>query len=125
MDVTRRDGTLQLAPHDPGVVEPTCERVRMILDGHIVADGPPAAVIQQYHRSLVDDTSTPADTHVQSDENESDDRQWGSRRIEITSVADGRDVHLLGYFFDVSSASLLTFLEGQRALRLREITSCT
>lgn len=38
--------------------------------------------------------------------------------IEITAIADGRDVHLLGYFFDPGSAPLLTFLEGQRALRV-------
>lgn len=38
--------------------------------------------------------------------------------IEITSIADGRDVHMLGYFFDPGSGPLLTFLEGQRALRV-------
>jgi len=46
--------------------------------------------------------------------------------IEITSIADGRDVHMLGYFFDSGSAPLLTFLEGQRALRVsrtREIAA--
>jgi predicted metal-dependent phosphoesterase TrpH len=41
--------------------------------------------------------------------------------IEITSVADGRDVHMLGYFFDQTSAALLTFLEGQRALRVSRV----
>lgn len=38
--------------------------------------------------------------------------------IEVTSIADGRDVHLLGYFFDPGSAPLLAFLEGQRAHRV-------
>lgn len=44
--------------------------------------------------------------------------------IEITAVAEERDVHMLGYFFDPTSAPLLTFLEGQRAqriARMREI----
>ena len=41
--------------------------------------------------------------------------------IEITSVAEGRDVHLLGYFFDAASAPLLAFLEGQRALRVSRV----
>ncbi len=41
--------------------------------------------------------------------------------IEITSVADGRDVHILGYFFDPESGPLLTFLEGQRALRVSRV----
>ena len=41
--------------------------------------------------------------------------------IEITSVADSRDVHILGYFFDPSSGPLLTFLEGQRAQRVSRV----
>jgi predicted metal-dependent phosphoesterase TrpH len=41
--------------------------------------------------------------------------------IEITSVADGRDVHMLGYLFDPENAGLLTFLEGQRALRVSRV----
>jgi predicted metal-dependent phosphoesterase TrpH len=46
--------------------------------------------------------------------------------IEITSIADGRDVHMLGYFFDPASAPLETFLIGQRSLRsgrVREIAA--
>ena len=41
--------------------------------------------------------------------------------IEVTSVADGRDVHMLGYFFDPASAPLLAFLEGQRAQRVSRV----
>jgi predicted metal-dependent phosphoesterase TrpH len=41
--------------------------------------------------------------------------------IEITSVHDGRDVHVLGYFFDPSDASLGAFLERQRADRVRRV----
>lgn len=41
--------------------------------------------------------------------------------IEITSIADGRDVHMLGYFFEPSSAPLATFLVGQRALRIARV----
>ncbi|MSO82327.1 MAG: PHP domain-containing protein [Acidobacteria bacterium] len=41
--------------------------------------------------------------------------------IEITAVAEGRDVHMLGYFFDPDSAVFLTFLEGQRALRVARV----
>lgn len=46
--------------------------------------------------------------------------------IEITSVDDGRDVHMLGYFFDPASANLEAFLVNQRVLRVsrvREIAS--
>jgi predicted metal-dependent phosphoesterase TrpH len=41
--------------------------------------------------------------------------------IEISAVADGRDVHLLGYFIDLESASLGTFLDAQRSERLRRV----
>lgn len=41
--------------------------------------------------------------------------------IEITAVHDGRDVHVLGYFFDPASATLGAFLERQRADRLRRL----
>ena len=41
--------------------------------------------------------------------------------IEITAVDDGRDVHMLGYFFDPGSASLADVLEHQRALRVARV----
>lgn len=41
--------------------------------------------------------------------------------IEITAVDDGRDVHMLGYFFDPASASLAGVLEKQRALRVSRV----
>jgi predicted metal-dependent phosphoesterase TrpH len=44
--------------------------------------------------------------------------------IEITAVRDGVDVHTLGYFLDVGSAALKTFLAEQRQhriVRLREM----
>jgi len=41
--------------------------------------------------------------------------------IEITAVLDGRDVHMLGYFFDPRHAGLMTFLAGQRQTRLARI----
>jgi len=41
--------------------------------------------------------------------------------IEITAIDDGRDVHVLGYFFDSASATLGAFLEGQRARRVSRV----
>lgn len=41
--------------------------------------------------------------------------------IEITAVLGERDVHMLGYFFDPGSAVLATFLEDQRADRVRRV----
>lgn len=41
--------------------------------------------------------------------------------IEVTSVEGGRDVHMLGYFFDASDERLTRFLAGQRATRITRI----
>jgi predicted metal-dependent phosphoesterase TrpH len=41
--------------------------------------------------------------------------------IEITAVADGRDVHILGYFIDPASSPLRDFLLAQRTDRLRRV----
>lgn len=41
--------------------------------------------------------------------------------IEITAIEQGRDVHVLGYFFDPQSATLADLLERQRAARLRRV----
>lgn len=38
--------------------------------------------------------------------------------IEITAVEGGRDIHMLGYFFDAEDAGLATFLAGQRQVRV-------
>ncbi len=42
--------------------------------------------------------------------------------IEVTAVENGRDIHVLGYFFDPSEPSLLDFLRGQREDRLRRLS---
>ena len=41
--------------------------------------------------------------------------------IEITSVLDGRDVHMLGYFIDIADVTFQRFLAGQRAARIARI----
>jgi predicted metal-dependent phosphoesterase TrpH len=41
--------------------------------------------------------------------------------IEITAVDDGRDVHMLGYFFDPGDAPLASLLERQRARRVARV----
>ena len=41
--------------------------------------------------------------------------------IEISAVADGRDVHVLGYFIDPASSALMAFLDRQRDDRLRRV----
>ena len=41
--------------------------------------------------------------------------------IEITAMADGADVHVLGYFIDVESTALLDFLKTQREARINRV----
>ena len=41
--------------------------------------------------------------------------------VEITGVEDGRDVHLLAYFFDPDAPDLIAFLGRQRADRIRRL----
>jgi 3',5'-nucleoside bisphosphate phosphatase len=41
--------------------------------------------------------------------------------IEITAIDHGRDVHMLGYFFDTASAPLAALLMSQRALRVMRV----
>jgi predicted metal-dependent phosphoesterase TrpH len=41
--------------------------------------------------------------------------------IEVTAVLDGRDVHILGYFFDDTYPELVTFLAAQREDRRRRV----
>jgi len=41
--------------------------------------------------------------------------------IEVTAVEGGRDVHMLGYFFNARDERLLRFLIGQRATRITRI----
>lgn len=45
--------------------------------------------------------------------------------IEITAVEDGRDVHVLGYFFDRAHRPLADFLDAQRADRRRRVREMT
>ena len=41
--------------------------------------------------------------------------------IEITAIDQGRDVHMLGYFFDPSNKLLTAFLANQRQLRVSRV----
>jgi 3',5'-nucleoside bisphosphate phosphatase len=45
--------------------------------------------------------------------------------IEITAIEDGRDVHVLGYFFDRAHRPLADFLDAQRADRRRRVKEMT
>jgi len=43
--------------------------------------------------------------------------------IEITAIENGRDLHMLGYFFDPANPALAEFLAAQRATRVARIAA--
>ena len=67
---------------------------------------------------------TDHDTTAGSDAGQSFARDASLRLVpgvEVTAVADGRDVHVLGYFIDTASESLQAFLDDQRKDRIRRV----
>ena len=67
---------------------------------------------------------TDHDTTAGSDAAQAVARDAGLRLvpgIEISAVAEGRDVHVLGYFFDSTFPSLRAFLDRQRVDRIRRV----
>jgi ABC-type polysaccharide/polyol phosphate transport system ATPase subunit len=48
----RRGGTLAFVSHDPAAIERVCDRVVLLQEGDVVADGPPGDVLAVYHRML-------------------------------------------------------------------------
>ncbi len=80
----KREGrTVVLVTHDLGSLDQYCDRVLLINDGRLIADGPASAVTAEYrrkvgHDSEEDDASKAAEAGATN--------RWGSRHVEITSV---------------------------------------
>ena len=94
-DFRRTGGTLVFVSHDPAAIERICDRVVFIIDGRIVADGPPGDVLAAYHRYLADDVAAPpppepdAPLAPVSDSGlggRDDPRAWGDRQVRITEA---------------------------------------
>jgi hypothetical protein len=67
---------------------------------------------------------TDHDTTAAIDEVHTSARERGIEAIsgiEITAIADGRDLHILGYFFDPLHEALGKFLAAQRAVRTARV----
>lgn len=85
---------------------------------------PSALVARAADRGLAIISITDHDTVAALDEAGDAARRLGLRLVsgvEITAVEDGRDVHMLAYFLDPSHAAFTTFLDLQRADRLRRV----
>jgi predicted metal-dependent phosphoesterase TrpH len=101
-----------------------------LIDLHLhttASDGmltPSELVLQARAAGLTTISITDHDTTSGSDEAVAVARAAGLRLIpgiEISAVADGRDLHVLAYFIDSRSTPLLAFLERQRADRARRV----
>jgi ABC-2 type transport system ATP-binding protein len=95
-------GTLVFVSHDPNAVETVCDRAILVENGEIVADGAPAVVLADYHRSLAATTSSigaeitspPPDGDVSSLGEEGPDEAplsalggWGSGAAVVGSIS--------------------------------------
>ena len=68
--------------------------------------------------------ATDHDTTAASEEVQASAREHGIETIpgiEITAVEGGRDIHILGYFFNSGDAALAAFLDAQRSSRLTRL----
>jgi predicted metal-dependent phosphoesterase TrpH len=101
-----------------------------VIDLHLhttASDGalpPPELVIQARAAGLSIFSITDHDTTAGSEAALAPARDAGLELvpgIEISAVADGRDVHVLGYFIDPTSPRLRRFLLDQREERLRRV----
>jgi ABC-type polysaccharide/polyol phosphate transport system ATPase subunit len=82
----RQNRTIVLVSHDLGALNLYCDRVLLLQNGHLIADGLPDEVTSQYRRivgSMSDEGET-ADAGVAGG-GEAVER-WGSREVEITDV---------------------------------------
>ena len=111
---------------------PTLEHVTGVIDLHLhttASDGlcDPAALVDLAWRAGIRTLSvTDHDTIAGLAEVEAAAAASGISfvpGIEITAVHDGRDVHVLGYFIDPEDEALGSFLEKQRADRVRRLTA--
>jgi ABC-type polysaccharide/polyol phosphate transport system ATPase subunit len=77
----RGGGTLVFVSHDPAAVERICDRVVLLVEGAVIAEGPPAEVLAVYHRLLAGGGGRP------SAETAEDARpQWGNREAVIEAI---------------------------------------
>ncbi|MGH7722916.1 MAG: ABC transporter ATP-binding protein [Candidatus Dormibacteria bacterium] len=82
----RQNRTIVLVSHDLGSLNLYCDRVLLLQNGHLIADGPADEVTSQYRRivgAMSDDGAAPG---AAPDSSIAGSARWGSREVEITAV---------------------------------------
>jgi ABC-type polysaccharide/polyol phosphate transport system ATPase subunit len=109
-DFRRQGGTIVFVSHDANAVESMCDRVVLLEDGRVIADGAPAQVLPRYHKLLASQdarTSIHADGEAPPEPQPAADERpdrWGSRRMTITSCR----------LLDEGGAEASSFQSGER-----------
>jgi ABC-type polysaccharide/polyol phosphate transport system ATPase subunit len=80
-----QDRTIVLVSHDLSSLNLYCDRVLLLQNGHLVADGPADEVTSQYRR-IVGAMSEEAAREHPAAETVAATGRWGSREVEITDV---------------------------------------
>lgn len=114
----REKRTIVLVSHDLTTMEVYCDRVLLMLNGRVVADGLPTDVTGEYRR-IVSRMSEKERKPARPEKTASGKRRWGAREVEITSVrlldAGGRPHHsfLTGEPMTVEVGYVSNSLQGE------------
>ena len=82
----RQSRTIVLVSHDLGSLNLYCDRVLLLQNGHLIADGPADEVISQYRRIVGAMSEDGVASEPALDGPPVETKRWGSREVEITAV---------------------------------------
>lgn len=82
----RQNRTIVLVSHDLGSLNLYCDRVLLLQNGRMIADGPADDVTSQYRRIVGAMSDDDATVSTASTEAVLGTERWGSREVEITEV---------------------------------------
>ncbi len=84
----RQERTIVLVSHDLGSLNLYCDRVLLLQNGSLIADGPADEVTSQYRRIVgaMSETEDPSAVEHEPEGMVSGSSRWGSREVEIIDV---------------------------------------
>lgn len=85
-DFRRGGGTLLLVSHDATNIERVCDRVILIKDGAVIADGAAEEVLKEYHRQLSRREAKPQDPGDSAPQERAESNSWGNHKVLISNA---------------------------------------